>query len=171
MHCTCATLSSVACPALQYFSTLSHKRYDFRGEKKLLNTKCVLIFCTTFVWNISHYEKEWARYDHRRLLVLMWSTGYSCQILMKFNHFDRFSKNTEISNIPPVGAELFHADTQTDRQTDGRTDMTKLAILRTRFKTAEIVWRHCVTPCHSHIHMYLMTTARTAAELHVPFHV
>jgi hypothetical protein len=32
-------LSSVACPALQYFSTLSHKFYDFR--KKLLNIKCV----------------------------------------------------------------------------------------------------------------------------------
>jgi hypothetical protein len=33
-------LSSVVCPALQYFSILSHKRYDFRG-KKFLNTKCV----------------------------------------------------------------------------------------------------------------------------------
>jgi hypothetical protein len=26
---------------------------------------CVLIFCTTFVWNISHYEKNWARYDQK----------------------------------------------------------------------------------------------------------
>jgi hypothetical protein len=32
-------LSSVACPVLPYFSTLSHKRYDYR--KKLLHTKCV----------------------------------------------------------------------------------------------------------------------------------
>jgi hypothetical protein len=24
---------------------------------------CVLIFCTTFVWNISHSKKKWARYD------------------------------------------------------------------------------------------------------------
>ena len=30
----------VVCPALQYFSTLSHKRHDFR-KKKLLNIKSV----------------------------------------------------------------------------------------------------------------------------------
>ena len=33
-------MSSAACMALRYFSTLSHKRYDCRNE--LLNTKCVL---------------------------------------------------------------------------------------------------------------------------------
>jgi len=44
----------------------------------------------------------------------MGSTLYSCQILMKLE----FSKNSQISNfmeIRPVGAELFHADRQTDR--------------------------------------------------------
>ena len=40
MQCACVVLSSVACPAVQYFSNLAHKRYDFR--KKLLNTKYVL---------------------------------------------------------------------------------------------------------------------------------
>ena len=34
-------LSSVASPAAQYFSTLSHKRHDFR-DKKLLKIKCVI---------------------------------------------------------------------------------------------------------------------------------
>jgi hypothetical protein len=33
MQCACAILSSVPCPALQYFSTLSHKRHDFQGRK------------------------------------------------------------------------------------------------------------------------------------------
>ena len=36
-------VSSVACLAIPYFSTLFHKRNDFRG-KKLLNIKCVLGF-------------------------------------------------------------------------------------------------------------------------------
>ena len=50
----------VACSALQYFSTLYHKRHDFR--KKVTEHKmCVLIFCTNFVWNISHSKKNWAR--------------------------------------------------------------------------------------------------------------
>ena len=30
MQCACALLFSVACPAVQYFSTLFHKRQDFR---------------------------------------------------------------------------------------------------------------------------------------------
>ena len=42
MQCACAILSSVACPAVQYFSTLSHKRHDFRGEK--MNIKCAFSF-------------------------------------------------------------------------------------------------------------------------------
>ena len=34
----------VACPAVQYFSTLSHKRQEFREKNKLLNIKCVFWF-------------------------------------------------------------------------------------------------------------------------------
>jgi hypothetical protein len=49
------------CPALPYLTKLSHKRHGFR--KKVTEHKmCVLIFCTTFVWNISHSKKNSARY-------------------------------------------------------------------------------------------------------------
>jgi hypothetical protein len=40
--------STVASLAPSNFSTLSHKRHDFR-KKKLLNIKCVLTFSTTFI--------------------------------------------------------------------------------------------------------------------------
>jgi len=40
MHMRRIIPSPVDCPALSHFSSLSRKRYDFKGEN-LLNTKCV----------------------------------------------------------------------------------------------------------------------------------
>jgi len=51
----------------KYFSTLSNKRHDFR--KKVVEYKrCVSVFSTWFVWNISHSKKNWARYDNKCIL-------------------------------------------------------------------------------------------------------
>jgi hypothetical protein len=35
MQCACAILSSVACPAVQYFSTISRKRHDYPKQKNV----------------------------------------------------------------------------------------------------------------------------------------
>jgi len=52
----CANLSSVACPALHYFFTLTHKRHDFRGGGGVieqLNIKCRFRFpLQLFFWNV-----------------------------------------------------------------------------------------------------------------------
>ena len=50
-------LPSVDCPAVPYFSTLSHKLNDFR-EKVTEHKMCVLTFSTSFVKHISHYKKN-----------------------------------------------------------------------------------------------------------------
>jgi hypothetical protein len=57
-------------PVYDMFSTLSHKRHDFR--KTVTEYKrCVLISSTTFVWNISHSKKKCERYDQKCISVFM----------------------------------------------------------------------------------------------------
>ena len=92
-------------------------------EKKVTEHKmCVLIFCTTFVWNISHSKENWARYDQKCVSVYMYSTGYSRQILIKLGSYRKiFEKYTCIyfqkkKEIRPVGAEFFHTDRRTWRR-------------------------------------------------------
>ena len=101
--------STVAFPVVSYVFSLSHKQHDFR-EKVTEHKMCVLIFSTTFVWNISLYKKNWARYDRKCISVCcMWSTGYCCQVLMELE-FPRqiFQKSPDMNfmKICPVGAEL-----------------------------------------------------------------
>jgi len=43
---------------------------------------CVLIFSTTFDWNVSGFKRKWAWYDKKYTLVFMKSTLYSCPVLM-----------------------------------------------------------------------------------------
>jgi hypothetical protein len=57
-------------PGFAIIPTLSHKRYDFR--KKLTEHEiCVLIFSATFVWNISHSKKKWARYNQKCISIFV----------------------------------------------------------------------------------------------------
>ena len=63
------------------FSTLSHKRHDFR--KYIIDHKIgILIFSTTFDWNI-YFKKNSSSWYHKCTQVFMQSTRCSCQILMK----------------------------------------------------------------------------------------
>ena len=75
-------LSLVACPAVPYFYTLSHKLRDFR-EKTFLNTKCV--------WNISHCKNNSARYHKCTCTVpaiseILMKLEFSRQIFEKYSN-------------------------------------------------------------------------------------
>jgi len=110
--------------SLQYFSTFSHKRHDFRN-KNLLSTKCVFWFSLQRL-----YE---AFFILRRIKRGMIKNAYcsSCtipvilvQLLWNVNFVDRLSANNQISNfmkICPVGPELFHAGGRTDRHDDANS--------------------------------------------------
>jgi len=113
-----AILSSVACPALQSFSILSHKRHDFR--EKLSNIKCVCWFFLQIMSEIfltqTRTESDVIRTVHRSLseVPLLLSDFHETWILLI-----KFRKNTQIPNfmkIDPVGAELFLTDKVTGRQ-------------------------------------------------------
>jgi hypothetical protein len=140
MQCTCAVFSSVACPALQYYSTLSHKLRDFSREKKLLNIKCVLIFSVTFIWNTSRYKKNWTMYCHKWTHIGLLHVKYPL-FLSDFNktwiflrQISEKRRNKEFGETGHVGAELFLVDRQ--------TDMTKLTVAFRNFANAPWILLH-----------------------------
>ena len=102
MQYACAILSSVSCPALQYFSILSHKLHDFRKKKYIYmyRTQNVCFnFPTTFVWNISHSVENWARYVQKCILVFMQSTRFSCHVLTKIEFYGLAFEKKKCSDI------------------------------------------------------------------------
>jgi hypothetical protein len=88
---------------------------------QLLNTKCVPSFCITFIWKFSDYKENWAKYDQKCVSVFMWSAGCYCQIAMKLEFLDRFSKNTKIQ-YQFVDNPSSDSWVVTYERTEGRTD-------------------------------------------------
>jgi hypothetical protein len=137
MQCSCAILPSVACPALQYCSTLSHKWHDFRKKKKLLNTKCVLIFD----WQISHSKNNWEIYDQKRILAFMQSARYSCSSLMKLEFSQQiFEKriNTKFHDNPSSGSRVVPCR-QTDRHDSANSHFSQFCAPKNKART--ITWK------------------------------
>ena len=126
----------MSCLALQYFSTLSQKGMIFK--KVIAYKMCVLILFTTFVWNMSHSLKNWERYDHKHILVFMYSTHYSCQSVMKLEFsrqvFEKYS-NIKFHENLSSGSRVIPCR-QTDSQPDTWTDMIKLTVTFRNFAIA-----------------------------------
>ena len=110
-------LTSVVCPAVRHFSTLCYKRHDLQGEKVTVHKMCVFIFPSILSKPFLIIRRiKWVSIIN--IHVLMWSTCYSFQILMRLIFWTDFRKslNQNVMKIRPVEVELFHtADGRTDR--------------------------------------------------------
>ena len=101
--CTCVALitqhamhhhiASLASPHFWYYL----KNGTIFEKKVTKHKRCILIFSTTFIWNISYSKKNSVRYCHKWENVFMSSICYSWQILMKFEFFQQiFKKSSDI---------------------------------------------------------------------------
>jgi hypothetical protein len=76
-HCNARNmLSNLYDKGIKFYDWLLHLVGCFEWLKLHGTTtspppKCVLIFSTTFVWYIYHFNKYWARYDKQCILVFM----------------------------------------------------------------------------------------------------
>ena len=103
------------------------KRHDYRG-KVTEHKECILIASANFFWNISHSKENWARYCHK-----LHRSSYKVHVILvrlqgNLNFLYRLSKNLQISNfikIRQFGAQLFHADGQTDGHNDAKIGLSQ----------------------------------------------
>jgi len=110
----CTILPCVSWRSVPYFSTLSHKRHDFLGGKKVIEHKMCVVILATFLSETILIL--------RKLLtdIIIYVHRLSCKVPVIFvllerslNFLDRFSINIQISNFMKIrlaGAELSHAD-------------------------------------------------------------
>ena len=143
-------VSSLACPAVLNFYTLSHKRHDFR-KKKVLNKKWVFRFSLQLLFetflNLTRTSEIWSE------VCIGVSVKYP-SFLFDFNgtwfFLDIFSKNTHIifNGNPFRGNRIVHADVRTDRHGEANSYFSKF--LRTRLKIttlfaeAVVLWKASV---------------------------
>jgi len=130
MQRACAILSSWACPALQYFSTLSHKRNDFR--KEVIEYKlCILIFSTTFVWNRSH-----SRRTERDMIKMNIGLQVKYPLFLsgfkELEFLKRFSKYTQYQ----ISRKSVRWEPSCSMRTDGWTNIAKLIAASRNFAKA-----------------------------------
>jgi hypothetical protein len=121
-------LSSVACLAVPYFSTLSHKRHEFR-EKVIEHKMC------DFLWNF------WLEHSHSKNSA-KYQKNYVCLcvkyplFLSDFNETWIFSTDFRKILKCKISLKSVQWDPSYYMRTDGQTDMTKQIVAFQNFAKA-----------------------------------
>ena len=99
-------------------------------SKKVTELKCVWIYSSNSVWNISHSKKKWASYYEMFIRFHVKYPLFLSDFNENSNFLDKFSKNPPTSNfriIRPLEAEFFHADGRTDRHDEANSRFRNFA--------------------------------------------
>jgi len=117
MGCACAILSSVACPALQYFSTLSHKRQAFR--KKVTEHKMfVVVFSTDLLETFPFLRRT----ERDMVKSVYWSSRKVQAFLSYFSETLIFSIYFRKTIKCLILFKSFYWKPRFSMRTDGQTD-------------------------------------------------
>jgi hypothetical protein len=122
LHCVCVCvfvylgnqhamhMSSLTCPVLQYFPTLSHTRHNFLTKSYW--TQDVFWFSIQLLSATFHdlRRTEWDKI--KKMYIGLHVIRFQCNLIL----LHRPSKNTQVSDLMkthPVGSEVLHVDGQT----------------------------------------------------------
>ena len=174
MQCACAVLYCLSvCLSVCLYHIFPHyvKKGTIFGKKKLSVTKCfwfpVKLSSETFP-TLSSTERHTSMIPNVQYTALH---AKHLSFLSDFNEnsfLDRFSKHTLIPNlkkIHPSWAQLFHADGQTDRQ----TDVMKLAVTYRNFANAPKTSISLVMTKQGNLRTKL--SAMSALRMNVPLYI
>ena len=126
----CTVLSSVSCPALQYFSTYLIQGTIFENKHYWTWNVC-FGFCIQSFWNISHSEKnkKWFKQTDRKGPLLL---SYFNESWIFSEEYPKSTQTPNLTKSLPLWADLFHATKEIER----RTDMKKLMVAFQSFANA-----------------------------------
>ena len=120
--------------ALPYSSSLTLKQQGFRKKYVAEHKMCVLIFYTTFVYNIFHSKNNSATHYHKCTQIFMQSARYPCSILIKFKYSRQIlEKSVNIKHFVKIRPRF---STRTAGLKEGQTHMTKVNKTSSRFASS-----------------------------------